>query len=119
MNFNNWIYKFLFSSSFSATSGGILDRAIEAEDKKHGDFLRLVSFIILPFLYPFVPHVHSLKFKFHFSLVITSGFFFFFFLGRTMLKGTLNCPAKLRYILRVLLLCGMLNFMSRLMMTFM
>lgn len=29
----------------SATSGGILDRAIEAEDKKHGDFLRLV----LPF----------------------------------------------------------------------
>ncbi|KAJ1387968.1 Glycosyl transferase, family 31 [Sesbania bispinosa] len=24
-----------------ATSGGILDRAIEAEDKKHGDFLRL------------------------------------------------------------------------------
>lgn len=26
----------------SATSGGILDRAIEAEDKKHGDFLRLV-----------------------------------------------------------------------------
>lgn len=27
----------------SATSGGILDRAIEAEDKKHGDFLRLVT----------------------------------------------------------------------------
>lgn len=26
---------------FSATSGGILDRAIEAEEKKHGDFLRL------------------------------------------------------------------------------
>jgi len=26
----------------SATSGGILDRAIEAEDRKHGDFLRLV-----------------------------------------------------------------------------
>ncbi|RRT78716.1 hypothetical protein B296_00008469, partial [Ensete ventricosum] len=25
----------------SATSGGILDRAVEAEDKKHGDFLRL------------------------------------------------------------------------------
>ncbi|EPS73703.1 hypothetical protein M569_01053, partial [Genlisea aurea] len=25
----------------SATSGGILDRAIEAEDRKHGDFLRL------------------------------------------------------------------------------
>lgn len=27
----------------SATSGGILDRAIEVEDKKHGDFLRLVA----------------------------------------------------------------------------
>lgn len=26
----------------SATSGGILDRAIEAEEQKHGDFLRLV-----------------------------------------------------------------------------
>lgn len=25
----------------SATSGGILDRAIEAEESKHGDFLRL------------------------------------------------------------------------------
>jgi hypothetical protein len=29
----------------SATSGGILDRAIEAEDKKHGDFLRLVRLL--------------------------------------------------------------------------
>ncbi|KAK3025555.1 hypothetical protein RJ639_041033 [Escallonia herrerae] len=29
------------SPVISATSGGILDRAIEAEDKKHGDFLRL------------------------------------------------------------------------------
>ncbi|KAF2292216.1 hypothetical protein GH714_017046 [Hevea brasiliensis] len=29
------------SGKRSATSGGILDRAIEAEDKKHGDFLRL------------------------------------------------------------------------------
>jgi hypothetical protein len=27
----------------SATSGGILDKAIDAEDRKHGDFLRLVS----------------------------------------------------------------------------
>lgn len=26
----------------SATSGGILDKAIEAEDRKHGDFMRLV-----------------------------------------------------------------------------
>ncbi|RZS08436.1 hypothetical protein BHM03_00039431 [Ensete ventricosum] len=35
----------LFTISFlpsAATSGGILDRAVEAEDKKHGDFLRLV-----------------------------------------------------------------------------
>ncbi|KAL3639973.1 Beta-1,3-galactosyltransferase 2 [Castilleja foliolosa] len=30
-----------FVIGHSATSGGILDRAIEAEDKKHGDFLRL------------------------------------------------------------------------------
>ena len=26
----------------SATTGGILDRAIQAEESKHGDFLRLV-----------------------------------------------------------------------------
>ena len=32
----------VFSPFSSATSGGILDRAIEAEDRKHGDFLRLV-----------------------------------------------------------------------------
>ncbi|KAM7250536.1 hypothetical protein ACFE04_022419 [Oxalis oulophora] len=31
-----------FVIGHSATSGGILDRAIEAEDQKHGDFLRLV-----------------------------------------------------------------------------
>lgn len=30
-----------FVIGHSATTGGILDRAIEAEDKKHGDFLRL------------------------------------------------------------------------------
>ncbi|XP_020554475.1 probable beta-1,3-galactosyltransferase 4 isoform X2 [Sesamum indicum] len=30
-----------FVIGHSTTSGGILDRAIEAEDKKHGDFLRL------------------------------------------------------------------------------
>ncbi|XP_062152769.1 probable beta-1,3-galactosyltransferase 2 isoform X1 [Alnus glutinosa] len=30
-----------FVIGHSATSGGILDRAIEAEDQKHGDFLRL------------------------------------------------------------------------------
>ncbi|KAL0362838.1 UNVERIFIED_CONTAM: putative beta-1,3-galactosyltransferase 2, partial [Sesamum calycinum] len=30
-----------FVIGHSATSGGILDRAIEAEDRKHGDFLRL------------------------------------------------------------------------------
>jgi hypothetical protein len=27
----------------SAISGGIVDRAIEAEDRKHGDFMRIVS----------------------------------------------------------------------------
>ncbi|KAJ1389232.1 Glycosyl transferase, family 31 [Sesbania bispinosa] len=32
-----------FVIGHSATSGGILDRAIEAEDKKHGDFLRLTK----------------------------------------------------------------------------
>ncbi|XP_074281886.1 putative beta-1,3-galactosyltransferase 3 isoform X5 [Silene latifolia] len=30
-----------FVIGHSATAGGILDRAIEAEDQKHGDFLRL------------------------------------------------------------------------------
>lgn len=37
----------------SATSGGILDRAIEAEDKKHGDFLRLVMLNFLAKLVSF------------------------------------------------------------------
>lgn len=35
-----------FTGSFfvlSATPGGVLDRAIDAEDEKHKDFLRLVS----------------------------------------------------------------------------
>lgn len=32
----------LFMSVISTTPGGILDRAIEAEDKRHGDFMRLV-----------------------------------------------------------------------------
>lgn len=36
-----------FVIGHSATSGGILDRAIEAEDKKHGDFLRLVMVLYL------------------------------------------------------------------------
>lgn len=34
----------------SATPGGILDRAIQAEESKHGDFLRLVSFLCVMFL---------------------------------------------------------------------
>lgn len=50
----------------SATSGGILDRAIEAEDKKHGDFLRLVMLNFLAklvaqwFLYFIYPSFHAL-----------------------------------------------------------
>ncbi|KAA0040241.1 putative beta-1,3-galactosyltransferase 2 [Cucumis melo var. makuwa] len=36
-----WMPQGIFFLMFSATSGGILDRAIEAEDRKHGDFLRL------------------------------------------------------------------------------
>jgi hypothetical protein len=35
-----------FVIGHSATAGGILDRSIEAEDKKHGDFLRLVFFFL-------------------------------------------------------------------------
>lgn len=35
---------------FSATAGGILDRSIEAEDKKHGDFMRLVFYFFFSFL---------------------------------------------------------------------
>lgn len=30
----------------SAISGGIVDRAIEAEDRKHGDFMRIVSLLL-------------------------------------------------------------------------
>lgn len=46
-------YKFVTSKHpfvSSSTSGGILDKSIEAEEKKHGDFLRLVcsfSFLFL------------------------------------------------------------------------
>jgi hypothetical protein len=49
-----WVIFNSFLSLFSATSGGILDRAIEAEDQKHGDFLRLVilSYLVLPLLLP-------------------------------------------------------------------
>jgi len=32
-----------FVIGHSAISGGIVDRAIEAEDRKHGDFMRIVS----------------------------------------------------------------------------
>ena len=35
----------------SATPGGILDRAIQAEESKHGDFLRLVKESLLRFFY--------------------------------------------------------------------
>lgn len=34
----------------SATPGGILDRAIQAEESKHGDFLRLVRLLRVMFL---------------------------------------------------------------------
>lgn len=43
-----WIMVLIQLKNFfisSATSGGILDRAIEAEDRKHGDFLRLVRLL--------------------------------------------------------------------------
>jgi hypothetical protein len=36
--------KLLFCHTLSATPGGILDRAIDAEDRKHEDFMRLVNF---------------------------------------------------------------------------
>ena len=43
--------------SFSAISGGIVDRAIEAEDKKHGDFMRLVRYHFIWFTYRYLmPH---------------------------------------------------------------
>ena len=38
-----------FPSITSATPGGILDRAIDAEEAQHGDFLRLVSAIAITF----------------------------------------------------------------------
>lgn len=31
----------------SATAGGVLDRAIDAEDAQHNDFFRLVSLLFL------------------------------------------------------------------------
>ncbi|KAG7031423.1 putative beta-1,3-galactosyltransferase 2, partial [Cucurbita argyrosperma subsp. argyrosperma] len=44
-----------FVIGHSTTPGGILDRAIEAEDKRHGDFLRLV----LPSFYLFMQSVQK------------------------------------------------------------
>lgn len=38
-----WL-KFIFL--FSATPGGVLDRAVDAEDEQHKDFLRLVCYCI-------------------------------------------------------------------------
>jgi hypothetical protein len=37
-----FVHIFIYLFRNSASSGGILDRAIEAEDKKHQDFMRLV-----------------------------------------------------------------------------
>lgn len=44
--------RFKLVSAFSATSGGILDKAIEAEDRKHGDFMRLVNLPSFGFFLP-------------------------------------------------------------------
>lgn len=43
------LFSLFVYSIASATSGGILDRAVEAEDKKHGDLLRLVVLFSLFF----------------------------------------------------------------------
>lgn len=51
----------------SATSGGILDRAIEAEDKKHGDFLRLVFAF---FFNSYLMSSSTIDTSAHFGLVI-------------------------------------------------
>lgn len=40
----------------SATLGGILDRAVEAEDQKHGDIMRLVNYSINPLFHSL--HIH-------------------------------------------------------------
>jgi len=46
-----------FVIGHSAISGGIVDRAIEAEDKKHGDFMRLVRYHFIWFTYRYLmPH---------------------------------------------------------------
>ncbi|KAL9446837.1 hypothetical protein AB3S75_014496 [Citrus x aurantiifolia] len=42
-------FKVLISLNPNATSGGILNKAIEAEEKTHGDFLRLVMFLSCSF----------------------------------------------------------------------
>lgn len=78
----------LYFLVISATPGGILDKAIEAEDKMHGDFLRLVIIVFhscknrictsshLPFLLCEQEHVegyHQLsgKTKTYFSTVVS------------------------------------------------
>jgi hypothetical protein len=41
----NRLHIFSLPFCYSSTSGGILDKAIEAEEKLHNDFLRLVIFL--------------------------------------------------------------------------
>jgi hypothetical protein len=98
----------IFASFSSATNGGILDRAIEAEDSKHGDFLRLVMINLYNTWYLFEGGKKG--------IVIEICVLIF---CRIMLKDTLNYQQKQRPTLPLLLTCGMLTFISKLMMMFM
>lgn len=100
----SWM-SFLFLMN-SATSGGILDRAIEAEDKKHGDFLRLVAICVFSTEFSFLSSATH-------SLTVSC------YLHRTMLKGTLNCLPRQKYILLQQLRCGMRISTSKLTTMFM
>ena len=110
----------------SATSGGILDKAIEAEDRRHGDFLRLVElFSFFSYFLSSEKHSQNLVITFialkkpaklcdHvvFSISCKNDG------NRNMLKVILNCRLRQRHTLPLLLLCGMRISMSRLMMMY-
>jgi hypothetical protein len=101
----------------SAISGGIVDRAIEAEDRKHQDFMRIVSYLLYFVLV-------SCKSD---NVILALGsagndFFGFLFtmvtiISRITSKDTLHCQAKPSRTLLQLYHYGMQIFMLRLMMT--
>lgn len=95
----------------SVISGGIVDRSIEAEDRKHGDFMKTVSRLLVIFARGTI----SVNFIMTFAWI--AGFPPLFTMGTIlsmiMLKDTLHCQAKPRPTLLQLFCYGMPTFTLR------